>query len=512
MILGWHAGPESVTFRTICDQTGAFELPVAKNHYYALVASSPRMVAEADRIVSPAERLILTLGSGTRVYGTAPLAGNGRMRLLWRDAESYSRLPADQRLPNRTGDSTPLVLSLALDALIVSQGQFQFYVPPGKYALSAATSGGNSVPVEVTDQKELRVDYRSTGLPPGAATGLANRPQQPQPELIDLAGRVVLESDREHGVANIMVRRSDIGTQFRGPGGPSIPIVRTGSDGSFRMTRPAGESLLLASTADGLLASIVKIPATATEVVIPLAPTATFRGRLIDRQTMKPLAGRQIETTMRTDLQRFTSLSASTITDARGEFVLTGLAPGWPAELELVMTPRGPMFAAPGGTVGGFRGRTTMRLKSEVAQKPELYDLGDVSTRDSAAPPLDQLIADATRSTSIQVGRLEVALAQADLLDQHLLVFAAAATSEVFQQFFKLWHDLDGQSSNGVLTDLATQHVLLALDTSQPVRGRPDRQSILQQAAIDPPAADDAGLAILQPDGKVLATTTGRSR
>jgi hypothetical protein len=527
IVPGWHAGPEAISFRTVCDQNGAFELPVAKNHYYALVASSPRIVAETDRIVSPiqtlivrgdppTERLTLTLGSGTRVYGTAPLAGNGRMRLLWRDAESYSKLPADQRLPNRTGDSSPLVLSLALDALIVSQGQFQFYVPPGKYTLSAAISGGNPIPIEVTDQKELRVDYRSSGLPPGAGGGIANRPQQPQPELIDLAGRVVLESDRDHGVANIMVRRSDIGTQFRGPGGAGFnTIVRTGSDGSFKMTRPASESLLLASTTDGLLSSIVEIPATATEVDILLAPTAAFRGRLTDRQTMKPLAGRQIETTMiRTDQQRVTSLSASAITDARGEFVLTGLTPGWPVELELVMTPRGLMFAGPGAPPGGFRGRTTRRMKSEVAQKPELYDLGDVSTSDSAAPPLDQLIADATRNTTIQGGRLEAALAQADLLDQHLLVFAAAATSEIFQQFFKLWHDLEEQSPNGALTDLATQHILLALDTSQnfqPFRGRPDRQTILQQAGIDPPVADDAGLAILQADGKVLATTTGRN-
>jgi hypothetical protein len=528
---GWHAGPEAVGFRAFCDESGAFELSVARNHYYALVAYAPAMRASKDRIVTPIETrvvlaesppapLLMTLGPGTRVFGMATRTLNGTqsvplsrsmMRLLWQDVESHGKLASNQRLPGAKSESPQLKLSLAQDVTTDGEGQFEFYVPPGKYLLSSAMYGGDPVAVEVTDQKEVKVDFHSTGLPRGFAGAAPIRPQSAPANLIELSGRVVLAADRNRGIADVNVRRIDLGLQPGRAAGGSSPIGTSGGDGSFTMTRPAGESLLLAYTADGLLSSIVKIPATATEVVLPLAPTATFRGRLIDGRTKKPLAGREIDTMMRTDQLMSTSLSAHAITDARGEFVLSGLTPGWPIEIQVVIPAPRTAFGGPGGPPGGFRGRTSMNLKSVTASKAEVVEPGDLSPRDSTPPPLDQLIAGATRSTYVQTGRLEAALGQADLLDQRVLVFAAGSASEICEQFFTLWYGLDEPSLNQALRDASSQFVLLALDSSQPVRRAPNWQTILQQAAIDPPAADDAGLGILEPDGNVVTVTTGRA-
>src|SRR5262249_16097075 len=155
-----------------------------------------------DHIVSPIQTLIvrgeppmdpvkLVLGPGTRVYGTATRTGNqsgpsGTMRLLWRDAESYAKLPADQLLPNPKAESRPLVYGLALDAPGNSDGQFEFYVPPGKYALSSMYRA-NAVPIVVTDQKEIKVDFQSTDSRPGLDAA-ASRPQPAPAQLVELSG------------------------------------------------------------------------------------------------------------------------------------------------------------------------------------------------------------------------------------------------------------------------------------------------------------------------------------
>jgi hypothetical protein len=222
---------------------------------------------------------------------------------------------------------------------------------PGRYTLSSKTYGGGPQTVEVTDQAEIKADFDASGINPAIARLGANPQPGPGPatKVIDLAGRVVLQVDRERGIADVSVRRIDLGARLGfGPRGVSSPIARSSGDGTFQMARVEGESLLICSTVDGLLSSIVKIPATAKEAVIPLAPSATVRGRLIDSQTKKPLAGQQIETMIRTDQLMSSTLSPPAITDARGEFVLTGLPCDWPIVIQQVTTPR----SAPAGAAG----------------------------------------------------------------------------------------------------------------------------------------------------------------
>jgi hypothetical protein len=162
------------------------------------------------------------------------------------------------------------VPGLVCDTSTDADGRFEFIAPPGRYALSAVTRGSNVV-LEVTDQAEIQADFLVTGYGPGYVPAIVAPPAAAP--LIELTGRAVLESDREHGLGNISVWRIDLARGLAAtPDGPRT-VETTGKDGTFQMTRVAGESLLIASTSDGLLSGIVKIPATATEAVLPLGPS-----------------------------------------------------------------------------------------------------------------------------------------------------------------------------------------------------------------------------------------------
>src|SRR5213075_1338609 len=91
----------------------------------ALIAWGIPQLARKDSIVSPilmrvvggespAEEFSLKLGPGTRITGvTTPARSSSQMmELVWRDRESYAKLPAEQRLPNREGQTVEIAPEL----------------------------------------------------------------------------------------------------------------------------------------------------------------------------------------------------------------------------------------------------------------------------------------------------------------------------------------------------------------------------------------------------------------
>jgi hypothetical protein len=126
----------------------------------------------------------------------------------------------------------------------------------------------------------------------------------------------------------------------------------------------------------------------------------------------------------------------------------------------------------------------------------------------SDAPTLDLLVANATRNNYVQTERLEAALGEAELLDRQVLVFAAASASDVCRRFITQWYGLDPEQANQALTDVASQYVLLALDSTPTDRRARNVRLLLEQAKLSLPAADDAAFSIVRPDGQVVAVTT----
>ena len=195
---------------------------------------------------------------------TAPLQPN-TLRFTWRDAESYAKLPAEQRFPNRNNDSRMLAPSFQIWPNIDPQGKFECYAPAGRFQLAAPPYAGEQS-VEITGPTEMEVNFTAGRFTPQAGAVPA-QPRVTEAKFVELSGRVVLEADREHGIGGVNVRRIDLERRRFGPGEPNYRTA-TSADGTFKLMRPEADVLLLASTADNLLSAIVKLPASTNEAVI----------------------------------------------------------------------------------------------------------------------------------------------------------------------------------------------------------------------------------------------------
>jgi len=96
--------------------------------------------------------------------------------------------------------------------------------------------------------------------------------------------------------------------------------------------------LVRAETADNRLGGIVQITADDEKVVIPVDPTATLRGRLIQQSTGQPVVNQWINCGVKAIYppQRMSiwGFYNSARTDAQGKFTLVGLIPNWKFDLK----------------------------------------------------------------------------------------------------------------------------------------------------------------------------------
>jgi len=183
-------------------------------------------------------------------------------------------------------------------------------------------------------------------------------------------GRVVLKSDPKQGVPGAVVRCLPL----------DLPMgflnAVSDSEGKFQAMRGACAMLVQARTQDGTQSGIVVLPADAAKVTIPVGPIATAHGRLLDRATGQPLAGRVINYGVRVNFARggfVWGFGKSATTDARGEFTLTELVPGWTFDVNT-------------WTKQAAGKASTWTLGSLTPKGPGLFDLGEVMLGPSDPP------------------------------------------------------------------------------------------------------------------------------
>ena len=101
--------------------------------------------------------------------------------------------------------------------------------------------------------------------------------------------------------------------------------------------------LVRAETKDERLGGIVQITPDDTQVVIPVGPTATLRGRLIDQSTGQPIVNQRINYGVKVIFPpRGFSLwgfGNGALTDNQGRFTLPGLVPRWKFDLTTLTKP-----------------------------------------------------------------------------------------------------------------------------------------------------------------------------
>ena len=145
--------------------------------------------------------------------------------------------------------------------------------------------------------------------------------------------RVVLKSDpKKHVAAQVAGLPLEL-TQ------PSIAFLRveTHEEGDVQTTRSACPMIVRAETKDERLGGIVQITSDDTRVVIPVGPTATLRGRLVDQSTGQPIAKQRINYGVKLIFPpngfSIWAFNASALTDHEGKFTLPGLVPRWKFDL-----------------------------------------------------------------------------------------------------------------------------------------------------------------------------------
>ncbi len=189
--------------------------------------------------------------------------------------------------------------------------------------------------------------------------------RQPDIEKIPIDVRVVLKSDPKKRVAGQVNGLPLEMLEGR------IAVLRgeTHEEGDLHSTRAACPMLVLAETKDERLGGIVQVTSDDSQVVIPVGPTATLRGRLIDESTGQPMVKQRINygvkliyPPMRGSIWAF---NESAVTDQDGKFTLPGLVPRWKFDLTTWTKPEnGPA--------------KSWNLGAVTPRYPGIVDLGDI--------------------------------------------------------------------------------------------------------------------------------------
>ena len=146
----------------------------------------------------------------------------------------------------------------------------------------------------------------------------------PKPDRGPISGRVVRAGEPGRGVAGAIVRGLALP--------PSWERILADAEGRFHAQRRLQKSVVHARSPDGLLAGLIEIQGDDREVVIPVSPTATVTGTILDERG-NPMANvevssqRQIRENDGQGRVRET-FTPIVLTDERGRFALPELLVG----------------------------------------------------------------------------------------------------------------------------------------------------------------------------------------
>ncbi|HTI49938.1 MAG TPA: thioredoxin family protein [Planctomycetaceae bacterium] len=472
-----------------CNADGDFEMRADPDIYCVFVALDDESASRAERRVVrsrlPFEPVQLVLQPASRISGRLTVGSDRKplieqsVSLYLRDEGDYRKLPEKDQLSKPAGPARSIDPSLVRWTKTDAEGRYTFLAGPGHYFVVGPR---NVAPAqfEITQPAKLEADLHAE-----------------RPEHGEIHGRVVLKSDPQQGVAEIPIAGSSIVPRQIG----RLKAV-SDSQGKFTATRELLDMLVQAETADGLLATVVLISADDREVSIPLGPTASAHGRLVDGTTGQPLADRQIETAVRAAAKdgpekSFRLNSRSTRTNVLGEFAVGGLAPGWNYELRCVTA-----LGADGAA------RQWQVIASAAPEKAELIELGDVKL---PAPPrplsVDEFIVRSMPSSPLPQERLAARLADARMEERPVLLLVTPRGCAACRRFFEFYLGLTDVPQ--IVRDALAAYVFVPVDTTE---GEPQdaARPLLESLQLPLPSAEDALFAILDQEGRQIARFSAR--
>jgi RNA polymerase sigma factor (sigma-70 family) len=296
--------------RTAVD--GSYEMAVPAGEGYAVSVQDDDWTAPSrlDVILQPGQPVDgvdFTLIRGTIIRGKVTVGPGDRPA-----PNTYILLnETGGRGPDgigRDGQKNPTQIRRQFSAATDAEGRYSIRVAPGSYTVSGPPRTGTET-VVVKDEAELVRDYR-----------------MPRPEKGPISGRIV-EGLSSKGVAGAKVEI--VAASFQG-----FPFVVTAdADGRFRAERALDKLTICAKNPDGSLGAMVEVGAETEEVVIPIVPTATASGLLLDEQG-RPAANQLLTWGRRVLLGEdrhspfMTCFGTKVVTDTSGKFTLPALVVG----------------------------------------------------------------------------------------------------------------------------------------------------------------------------------------
>jgi beta-lactamase regulating signal transducer with metallopeptidase domain len=366
---------------------GRFEADVDPELYCMFVASKGQLVSKASfqiiRREAPAS-VELKLEPAIRVYGQVtggldhtPVSG-ATVSLIQRDDGSYYKLSKDEQFPGATTGRTAIVPSIAQHVKSDDKGIFEFYVAPGDCEYVVRVSSGASQQTQrfilpgrtectlIHDigslpQNALAKEARTIDATKGLELNFYSAITKPKADVLN--GHVVLRDNPNTPVPEATLTGAHVGHE-------GFFVEGTADrQGNFTVRRGKSDLYLYATTADKKLQGIVKVKASEDNITVPIGPTASARGRLLDTDG-NVLAGRVITFGVRIDYPRGVfgfRFGGETKTGDDGSFVVEGLVPGFEYSLNFVTD-----FDSKGHPYGS---RAAGKVKAE---RPERVELGDL--------------------------------------------------------------------------------------------------------------------------------------
>ncbi len=268
---GWGVDNGQGNVRTAAD--GSYAMQVGPGEAYVVYVedddwAAPSHLGVAVREQEPAEGVDFHLTRGTVIRGALSFGPADRpvAEQFLRLTETGGQAPKDLRAP---GDDNARTVQRTIGLVTDARGRYSVRVGPGTYNLSGPTRMKDET-IAVKDEAEIVRDFHLA-----------------RPEKGKLSGRVVLATDPAKGVAGARV-------EFVSANIMSFPFpIYADADGRFRCERSLDRTTLCAKSPDGALGAIVEIGPEDPEVVLPVAPTASATGLLLDEQG-KPAANQEL--------------------------------------------------------------------------------------------------------------------------------------------------------------------------------------------------------------------------
>jgi RNA polymerase sigma factor (sigma-70 family) len=306
--------------RRLLDRTaadGSYELTVPSNESYFVAVADDEWATRGVEVTvpegRPVEGLDFRLARGTLVHGMLTIGpdrqpGEGRNVLLSTQAQ--------------------IERSVATDA----KGHYQIRVGPGTYALGIPNEhlSGDQVK-DVYEGRENNPASKSHHLEIVMETITVKDEEElirnlwiPKPETGPISGRVVLAGEPARGVAGAKVQGLALP--------PSWAPTVADAEGRFHAQRRLQKTVVHARSPDGSLGGLIEIRGDDREIVIPVSPTATMTGIILDERG-HPMANVEVtsERYVREDdgRGRFREgFTPTVLTDDRGRFALPELLVG----------------------------------------------------------------------------------------------------------------------------------------------------------------------------------------